>query len=211
MFTGIVEETGKIKDIVRSGSSSKIRIACSKVVTGSAVGDSIAVNGVCLTATAITDTYFDADISYETIEKTSLKSAVSGMIVNLERALTLSSRLGGHLVQGHVDTTATVGSVSMRDGSWVLKIIYPEQVDKYIVQKGSVCLDGISLTVAGIKDKTFEVAVIPHTFENTNLKYKKPGDIINLEIDQIARYIEKLLKGEKKDGNIAYLSSLLYR
>lgn len=205
MFTGIVEETGTIENIVKSGASSKIRIKCHKVLESSAIGDSIAVNGVCLTATSLGSNYFDADISYETIERTSLKAVAAGSVVNLERALTLSSRIGGHLVQGHVDTVACVASITKKSASYVLKINYPEKFGKYIVEKGSVCLDGISLTVASINGCSFEVAVIPHTFENTNLRFKNSGDVINLETDQIARYVEKLLKNETDENKLLSL------
>ncbi len=205
MFTGIVEETGTIESIIRNGPSSKVRIKCRRVLEGSLQGDSIAVNGVCLTAVYLGNGYFDADISYETIERTSLKAAGPGCAVNLERALTLSSRIGGHLVQGHVDAVASVSSVTKKGASYTLKINYPEKLGKYIVEKGSVCLDGISLTVAAINGTSFEAAVIPHTFENTNLRFKNPGDMINLETDQIARYVEKLLKNETKEDKLLSL------
>lgn len=202
MFTGIIEETGKIGSIVKSGASAKIKIECSKILEGSVIGDSIAVNGVCLTASNIGKNYFEADLSYETLEKSSLKNITAGQDVNLERALTLSSRVGGHLVQGHVDDTATVASITKKGDSFVLQINYSKKLDKYITDKCSVTLDGISLTVTNVKNCSFQVAVIPHTFENTNLKYKKPGSIINMEIDQIARYIEKLLKCGAEDTKL---------
>ena len=180
MFTGIVEEVGKISSVLKRGASFKITVVCQKVIVDAVKGDSIAVNGVCLTVTDILQNSFTADISYETINRTSLKNIVPNVSVNLERALTLSSRLGGHLVQGHVDGVATVVSITKKSESYVLKINYPMHLDKYITEKGSVCLDGISLTVASMQTGSFEVAVIPHTFLNTNLCLKKSGDSINL-------------------------------
>ncbi|MBQ3033956.1 MAG: riboflavin synthase [Deferribacterales bacterium] len=205
MFTGIVEETGKIDKVLKNSSCCKININCRKVLDGTKNGDSIAVNGVCLTVTNLSNIGFEADISYETIERTSLKNITGGETVNLERALTLSSRLGGHLVQGHVDAVATVASIAKKGNSYILKINYPEYLDKYITEKCSVALDGISLTVASVSFCCLEVAVIPHTFANTNLSFKKSGDKINIEIDQIARYTEKLLKNKDKDDKLVYL------
>ncbi len=209
MFTGIIEETGKISSYVKQGSSAIVRVECSKVLENTILGDSIAVNGVCLTATKLGSNFFEADISYETIERSSLKRMLVGHVVNLERALTLSSRLGGHIVQGHVDATATIQSVIKHGNSYVLKISYPNNLDKYITDKCSVTIDGISLTVAKTVNNILEVAVIPHTFENTNLKDKTSGDIINLEVDQIARYVEKLLKNENADARMLDLLNTL--
>ncbi len=209
MFTGIIEETGKVASYIKQGNSAKIRITCNKVLEGSILGDSIAVNGVCLTATGIGSDYFEADVSYETINRTALNRLLVGHVVNLERALTLSSRLGGHLVQGHVDSVANIQSITMNGSSYVLKIKYPSNLDKYITEKCSVTIDGISLTVANTINNTLEVAVIPHTFENTTLKHKSSGDIINLEVDQIARYVEKMLdKNNSEDRLIGLLDKL---
>lgn len=199
MFTGIIEETGKIVSFIKSGDSAKIRIECAKVLEGANLGDSIAVNGVCLTAAAFGKKYFDADLSYETVAKTSLKNCPPGQAVNLERALTLSGRLGGHLVQGHANGTATIASVIKKSGSYVLKVNYPPFLDKYIAEEGSVALDGISLTCLNVKNNSLEVAVIPHTFESTNLKYKRSGDILNIETDMMSRYAEKLLAVSSKE------------
>ena len=209
MFTGIVEEVGKIDFLRSRGKSAHIRINCKKVLEGSNIGDSIAVNGICLTAITLGSNFFEANISYETLERSSLKTIQSGFIVNLERALTLTTRLGGHLVQGHVDCIGTVANITKQSESYVLKINYPSEIDKYIVEKGSVTIDGISLTVAKNLNYSFEVAVIPHTFENTNLKYKTTGAVINLEVDQIARYIEKLLKSESKNTKLKSLVDLM--
>ncbi|WP_265821576.1 riboflavin synthase [Geovibrio ferrireducens] len=198
MFTGIVEETGRVDALNIKGSSAVIRIRCSRVLEDAKIGDSIAVNGVCLTATEITDGSFSADISYETLKRTSLAGAAAGTRVNLERALTLTTRLGGHIVSGHVDGLGTVDSITPKGDSYVLRIRFPEEMDKYIAEKGSVTVDGISLTVAWVNGLTFDVAVIPHTFKETVLSDKRRGDKVNLEADVIARYLEKLMKKEGK-------------
>jgi riboflavin synthase len=199
MFTGIIEETGKIDALNIKGSSAVIRIRCTKVLEDSKIGDSIAVNGVCLTATEISGDSFSADISYETLKRTSLAGASAGTRVNLERALTLTTRLGGHIVSGHVDGLGTVDSVIPKGDSYVLRIRFPQEMDKYIAEKGSITIDGISLTVASLNGLTFDVAVIPHTFKETVLSDKRRGDKVNLEADVIARYLEKLIKKEGKD------------
>lgn len=205
MFTGIIEELGKISALTKGDKSLKLKVECSKITEGLHLGDSIAVNGVCLTAVSFGNSFFEADVSHETITKTSLNNIKIGSIVNLERALALSSRLGGHIVQGHVDGTGRILNITKYGDSYKLFISYPEYLDKYIVLKCSISVDGISLTVADVKNHTFEVAVIPHTFENTNLKYKKNGDIVNLESDIIARYVEKMVYSEEKDDKLKSL------
>lgn len=205
MFTGIIEELGKISALTKGDKSLKLKVECNKITEGLLLGDSIAVNGVCLTAVSFGNSFFEADVSYETIAKTSLNTIKSGSIVNLERALTLSSRLGGHIVQGHVDGTGRILNITKYGDSYKLSISYPEYLDKYIVLKCSIAIDGISLTVANVKNNSFEVAVIPHTFENTNLRYKKNGDIVNLESDIIARYVEKMVYSEEKDDKLTSL------
>lgn len=207
MFTGIIEEVGRIGSINIKGSSASIKINCSLVLGDAKIGDSIAVNGVCLTATEVTSSSFSADISYETLKKTSLSNAKNGTKVNLERALTLKSRLGGHIVTGHVDGLGTIDSISPFADSYILRIRFPETMDKYITEKGSITVDGISLTVANIKGLCFDVAVIPHTFKETVLADKKSGDKVNLEVDVIARYLEKLIK--KGEKNISSFLNML--
>ncbi len=202
MFTGIIEETGKIISVFKSGNSAKLKISCEKILDDLALGDSVAVNGVCLTAVSYGSNFFEADVSYETLAKSSLKNINTGSILNLERALTLSSRLGGHLVQGHVEGTGVIKNITKYGEFYKVFVEYPKELDKYIVEKGSISIDGISLTVINVVNNTFEVAVIPHTFENTNLKYKKNGDIINLETDIMARYVEKLMLSENKDNKL---------
>ncbi|KAA0259316.1 riboflavin synthase [Deferribacter autotrophicus] len=212
MFTGIVEEIGKVKGVQNKGNSSVLTIECNKVLENTNIGDSISVNGVCLTVATMGNNFFSADVSYETLNKSSLKYLKNGDVVNLERALTLTTRLGGHLVLGHVDGIGVIKGLRRIGESYILTVSYPEHLDRYIAEKGSVSVDGISLTVAEEKSYTFDVAVIPHTFESTALKYKKVGDYVNLEVDVIARYLEKLLKKEEKTSklyeNVQYLKGL---
>ncbi len=203
MFTGIVEKVGVVRRIDKRGSFAILTINCSDVVEDIKTGDSVAVNGVCLTATKVGHDFFTADISYETLQKSSLMYLKPNDCVNLERALTLSSRLGGHLVLGHVDCMGKITEIRKESSAYRLSINYPEDIKKYIVSKGSVAVDGISLTVADTSEsKEFTVAVIPHTFESTVLKYRYPGDFVNIEVDMIARYIENLLKNEKKTDRL---------
>jgi riboflavin synthase len=202
MFTGIVEEVGQIASIDRKGDFAVLTIKCSKVLEGTQLGDSIAVNGVCLTATSLGSDTFTADISYETIKKSTFADVSNGSAVNLERALTLSTRLGGHLVSGHVDAVGTIEQFVQNQSAYILTIRYPDEIDKYIVEKGSVCVDGISLTSAKCSGGRFEVAVIPHTYEGTSLKGKKQGSKVNLEVDMISRYLEKLLKSSEKTDTL---------
>ena len=202
MFTGIIEETGRVINITKNINSAKLKINCAKVLENISLGDSVAVNGVCLTAVNFGADYFEADVSHETLLKSSLKNISTGAVLNLERALTLSSRLGGHLVQGHVEATGILKNITKYGEFYKVFIEYPNELDKYIVEKGSIAIDGISLTVVNVVNNTFEVAVIPHTFENTNLKYRKNGDIINLETDIIARYVEKMVLSDNKDEKL---------
>lgn len=210
MFTGIVEEVGKIASVSRKGDFAVLTVRCGKVLEGSRIGDSIAVNGVCLTVTSMSSDSFCADISYETIRKSTFADITDGSAVNLERALTLSTRLGGHLVSGHVDAVGVIEKFTQNQSAYVLTVRYPDEIDRYIAEKGSVCVDGISLTTAKCAKGTFEVAVIPHTYEGTALKGKRQGSRVNLEVDMIARYLEKLLKSsEKTDTLMDNLSGLL--
>lgn len=207
MFTGIIEETGRVINVIKSGNSAKLKISCAKILENISLGDSVAVNGVCLTAVNFGADFFEADVSYETLAKSSLKNISNGTVLNLERALTLSTRLGGHLVQGHVEGTGILKNITKYGEFYKLFIEYSKELDKYIVEKGSIAVDGISLTVINVVNNTFEVAVIPHTFENTNLKYRKNGDIINLETDIIARYVEKMILTDSKDEKLKSMIS----
>lgn len=189
MFTGIIEETGTIL----SAGNGKIRIAAQKVLDGTKTGDSIAVNGVCLTVTEMTSCGFTADVMPETLNRSNLGSLKKGSSVNLERAMAADGRFGGHFVSGHIDGTGTILKMQ-NDGNavWVY-ISAPRPILNLIIEKGSVAIDGISLTVAKIDEKEFAVSVIPHTGEETTLLNKKPGDIVNLENDVVGKYVQKLM------------------
>jgi riboflavin synthase len=193
MFTGIVEEIGTLKEIIPSSQSIKLTVQCQKVIQDVKIGDSIAVNGICLTVTKFTSNSFTADVMPETMRKTNLGSLRVGEKVNLERALRLGDRLGGHIVTGHIDGTGKVFDRLEEDNAIWLEITASSDILKYIVQKGSVALDGTSLTIADIGDKSFKVSLIPLTAEMTNLKNKKYGDVINIECDIMGKYVEKLL------------------
>ncbi|ADU22119.1 riboflavin synthase [Ruminococcus albus] len=202
MFTGLIEETGTVCEVCRNGNASFIRIAAEKVLEGTKVGDSIAVNGVCLTVTEHDGKIFRADVMNETLSRSSLGTLKQGSKVDLERAMSAEGRFGGHIVSGHIDGTGTVSNIK-QDGIAVrYTISADEKLLRYIVEKGSVTLDGISLTVAAVTDTDFTVSVIPHTAEQTILPYKKVGDIINIETDIIGKYVEKLLRPAepKKSG-----------
>lgn len=205
MFTGIVEEIGKVLNISKGVNSARLSIECNKVLEGTNIGDSIAVNGVCLTVTNIKESYFIADIMHETINKSSLKDISTKSFVNLERAMAVNSRFGGHIVSGHIDGTGIITNIEKDDNAIWYKISASSDILKYIVKKGSITIDGISLTVADITNSDFSISAIPHSIENTILKYKKTGDTVNLEVDIIGKYIEKLLNfnsTENKETNI---------
>lgn len=201
MFTGIIEEIGTISSVKKSGNFASLEISCVNITDDCKTGDSVSVNGVCLTVTDITESAIRADISYETLKKSSLKYCNAGSFVNLERALKLSQRLGGHIVSGHVDCTGMIKNISKMDDAFSVNFSFPENFGQYIVSKGSISIDGISLTTSTVyEDNTAEIAVIPHTFKSTTLKHRKSGDVVNIEVDIIVRYLEKLLKKvEKKD------------
>lgn len=198
MFTGIIEEIGKIKGISRGNRSVILEVEAEKVLKNTNVGDSIATNGVCLTVTSMTNRSFRADVMPETMKRTTMGSLKAGDCVNLERALCLNSRLGGHLVAGHVDGTGKIVGMERDDNAvWITISAGPELL-KYILEKGSIAVDGVSLTVAYVDRTVFKVSVIPHTQEETTLTSKRTGDIVNLENDMIARYVEKLMGKEQK-------------
>lgn len=198
MFTGIVEETGKIKAITNSS----ICISASKVLEDTKIGDSIAVNGVCLTVTDLKQNEFNADISQETLKVTALSELKSGSNVNLERALTLSSRLGGHIVSGHIDTVGKIYSISQEKEFYNISIEFPSEFKKYVVKKGSITINGISLTIAEENENIVTIAIIPHTYNNTALKDLKTGSNVNIEFDILAKYVEKNLS-TKNNSNIS--------
>ncbi len=193
MFTGIIEELGRVRSIERRGEGVRIVIEAHIVTEGSNEGDSIAVNGVCLTALDLRRDSFAADGSRETLDRSTLGRLRAGSRVNLERAVTAATRLGGHIVQGHVDARGKFLSATEHGGSWTVRIGYPSEIGRYLVFKGSVAVEGISLTVAGLTDEYFEIAVISKTWQVTNMAHFRPGDEVNLEADIIAKYVERIL------------------
>lgn len=193
MFTGIIEELGNVRSIEERGENARIVISARVVTEGTNHGDSISVNGVCLTALDIQPDSFAADVSRETLLRSTLGSLKPGAAVNLERPVTPATRLGGHIVQGHVDARGEFAGVEDHGESWTIRIAYPKEIARYLVFKGSVAVEGISLTIAGLTDEYFEVAIIPKTWEVTNLSHLKPGDGVNLEVDVIGKYVERLL------------------
>lgn len=208
MFTGIIEESGIIRQIVLQGSSGQISIRAKKVLEGTRVGDSIAVNGICLTVTSLQADGFTADVMAETIRRSSLSECRAGEAVNLERAMAADGRFGGHIVSGHIDGTGTIVSYKREENAvWVTIETMPE-IMQLVVEKGSICIDGISLTVAAVGNLDFQVSVIPHTGEETTLLKKKPGSLVNLENDVIGKYVQKLLGLEPKQKSNARSSGI---
>jgi len=193
MFTGIVEEMGKIKKIHHGSDSARLTIEGDVVLKDVKIGDSIAVNGICLTVVKFNDRFFDVDVMAETLRKTNLEELKPGDRVNLERALKVGDRLGGHIVSGHIDGVGVIVNQQREDIAILTDISAPVEVMKYVVTKGSVAIDGISLTVVNCTDKMFRVSLIPHTAKLTTLGYKKVGDRVNLESDIIGRYVERLM------------------
>jgi len=203
MFTGLITELGEVLSVTRGESSAIFTIAAPKSVTGLAIGDSIAVNGVCLTATSITANSFTADVMVQTLNLTSLSELEVGSPVNLELAAQLDMRMGGHIVQGHVDGVAEVVALTPGDKWAQFDITMPKELMKYVVAQGSITLDGVSLTVGSLDDASNVVSVwlIPETLANTNLSAKRAGSKVNLEVDILAKYVERLLKKGVAGGN----------
>ena len=193
MFTGIVEEMGTIQAIRRGRSSAVLEIQAESVLSDVHIGDSIAVNGVCLTVTSFSAQGFTADVMHETLDRSSLSRLKGGSRVNLERAMAADGRFGGHIVAGHVDGVGTVTALRRDDNAIWYTIQAGPEILRYVVEKGSITIDGISLTVAAVDDKSFQISAIPHTVAVTVLQDRKPGDIVNLETDIIGKYVEKLL------------------
>lgn len=201
MFTGIVEEIGEVVSLKRGARSFTLTVKAQKVLEGTEVGDSIATNGVCLTVTHLCEGLFEADVMPETVERTALGRLKAGDGVNLERALTLSTRLGGHLVAGHVDATGRLVDRREDDTALWLTFEAPQSVLRYVVEKGSIAIDGVSLTVARLTERTFSVSLIPHTQGATTLHSRRPGEEVNLESDMIVKYVEKLM-GKAPSGGL---------
>ena len=206
MFTGIIEEIGTIVQ-VRPGSRSEVlSIRAEKVMEDCRIGDSIAVNGICLTVTGISGDTFTADVMHETLDRSSLKTLRAGSHVNLERARAANGRFGGHIVFGHVDGTGTIIRRERDDNAVWYTIQTSSELMHYIVEKGSIAIDGISLTVAKVSDRTFSVSIIPHTLSETILDEKGPGDTVNLENDIIGKYVEKMVRKEETSRNESHIT-----
>jgi riboflavin synthase len=209
MFTGIIEELGRVRGVERRGEGVRMTVEARTVTEGTREGDSIAVNGVCLTALEVGRDSFAADGSRETLQRSTLGSLRAGSRVNLERAVTPETRLGGHIVQGHTDGRGRFLSAEEHGGSWTVRISYPPELARYLVFKGSVTVEGISLTVAALADDYFEIAVIPKTWDVTNLSHLRAGDAVNLEVDIIAKYVERILTvGARQAGAAAQTPGL---
>lgn len=193
MFTGIIEEVGSIRSVVKGSRSAVLSVAAETVLAGTKVGDSIAVNGVCLTVTGLTRGGFEADVMAETLRRSSLGQLSRGSMVNLERAMAADGRFGGHIVAGHIDGTGTVRSMRREDNAVWVEVQTTPEILRYIIEKGSIAIDGISLTVAGLTEDSFLVSVIPHTGQETTLLQRKQGDVVNLENDMVGKYVERLL------------------
>ena len=201
MFTGIIEEKGKVRDIVGGSSYNRLYIGCRKVMDEMGKGDSIAVNGICLTVSDLGSDWFSADVMPETMRKTSLGQLYRTSPVNLERALQYNGRLGGHIVTGHIDGTGSIEFIQKEDNAVWLTIASPENILRYVVMKGSVALDGVSLTAAYVDAACFRVSLIPLTADETILGAKKTGELVNIECDIMGKYIEKFLKSDSNhDG-----------
>lgn len=202
MFSGIIEETGKIKSESARAGIWTVEIAAQKILDGIKKGDSISVNGVCLTVEKLKGKTFMASLSRQTMEETSLGNAGTGTFVNLERALKMGDRIGGHLLTGHIDFKTPLRSF-YKEGrdSVIMEFIVPPAFRKYVVQRGSIGVDGLSLTVAELRNGDVKIYLIPHTLENTNLKYRKPGDILNIEVDMTAKQVEKILSS--REGEVS--------
>ena len=199
MFTGIVEEVGTIQSIKRGRKSSVLKIKGQKVLQGTRIGDSISTNGICLTVTKVGNDFFEADVMSESLNRTNIGELVPGSYVNLERALSLATRLGGHIVSGHIDGTGKIRNLKRDDNAVWITIETAPEILRYIIEKGSIAIDGVSLTVVTVNDQFFKVSIIPHTGEETILLQKKMGDTVNLECDMIGKYVEKLLGLDSKE------------
>ncbi|GGE10913.1 riboflavin synthase subunit alpha [Marinithermofilum abyssi] len=194
MFTGLVEEVGRLRKVERQGLAMRMSISCKKVLADVKLGDSIAVNGVCLTVTTFGSDFFAVDVMPETIKKSNLGRLSPGSLVNLERAMSAGDRFGGHFVQGHVDGIGEVVSRTPHENAVLFRIRVPESLTSLMVDKGSVAVNGISLTLVSVEKNTFSVSIIPHTLEMTSLKETHPGDTVNIECDMIGKYVAKLLE-----------------
>ena len=194
MFTGLIEEAGRIRRLALTSAGGELQVAARAVLDGLRVGESIAVNGVCLTVTEVERDGFRAHLSAETLRRTTFGQLHAGRLVNLERALRVSDRLGGHIVQGHVDGIGRFLERRPEGESWIFRFAFPSELRRYLVVKGSIAVDGISLTIADVSETWFEVAIIPHTLQVTNLRELHPGEGVNLEVDVLAKYVERMVE-----------------
>ena len=199
MFTGIIKETGRIKKIRNRNGNTEIEIQCQKILDDLDIGDSISVNGVCLTVTNFDREAFRCDISFNTLNSTSFKNLRIGDTVNLESSLTPSDKLGGHFVHGHVDCAVKILKISEIGGSYLINLELPAGIRDFVTLKGSIAIDGISLTISGAETDNFSAVIIPHTYKNTNLIQKNPGDMVNIEVDMLARYIVNFLRSKNPE------------
>jgi riboflavin synthase len=198
MFTGLIEEIGRVEAVIKSAKSARIAVKAHKVLEDVKLGDSICTNGVCLTVTSFDKGRFTVDVMAETMRKSNLKNLSPGDEVNLERAMLVGDRLGGHIVSGHIDGTGTIENYEQEDNAVWITIAASPEILKYIVQKGSIAIDGVSLTVAYVDEAVFKVSIIPHTKDMTTLLRKKVGDEVNLECDMIGKYVEKFLGAKEQ-------------
>ncbi|MDM7274304.1 riboflavin synthase [Sulfurihydrogenibium azorense] len=206
MFTGLIEEVGKVKSVIKNSDGMRLVVSCRKVLDGTVLGDSIAVNGVCLTVVDMDKESASFDVSQETIKRSNFSFLKTGDYVNLERSLTPQSRLGGHIVQGHVDTTGSIVSKTSLGSHTNFKISFSPEYKNLVIEKGSIAIDGISLTVNYINENIIDLNIIPHTLENTNLKYRKVGDVVNIEFDILGKYVAKMIgKWYDKDEKLKNL------
>lgn len=210
MFTGIVEEIGQISHIVRQKDSATLTVLASKVLEGTQIGDSISVNGICLTVTSLLSGGFTADIMHETLNRSSLAGLAANTNVNLERAMSANGRFGGHIVSGHVDGTGTITNITRDSNAIWFTIRTTPYIMRHIVEKGSITIDGISLTVANVRTSDFAISAIPHTVEHTILKERKIGSVVNLETDILGKYVERFLNhSERQTPQSSVTSELL--
>ncbi|NLO19629.1 MAG: riboflavin synthase [Ignavibacteria bacterium] len=203
MFTGLIEEIGTVKSLLQKGNARRFSIEANSIFSDLKVDDSVAINGCCQTVIKIQNNTFEAEAVEETLRKTTLGSFVPGHVVNLERAVRLQDRLGGHLVQGHVDCIGTISKIRKETLGILLRIAYPSEFRKYIAPTGSICIDGVSLTVAKDEEHSFTVAIIPHSWSKTVFPTLQVGSKVNLEFDIIGKYVEKILREEKRSSTLS--------
>ena len=211
MFTGLIEEVGKVKSISHKSGGISIDVEAIKILEGTKIGDSIAINGVCLTVVQLYENGFSFDVSQETLSRSNLRNSKVGDYLNLERALRVSDRLGGHIGQGHVDSIGKITGITPYGEHTEFKIQIPDEYKHLIVEKGSIAIDGISLTINSIENSTISINIIPHTIENTNLKYRKVGDSVNIEFDIIGKYVWSMLERTGLSNKRDSLENLLSR